>query len=310
MNAIAKVGAFAGAVVALGGLGSAVGASVGPVGEPERPTHQKHEAGNSGHGGHAGHGAKKAAEATGLNVSQAGYTLDLIEDRPQRSASATLRFRILGADREPVTRFETAHGKLLHLIVVRRDLATYEHLHPVMAADGTWSVTADLAAAGTYRVFADFRPKRSPRQSTQPAAEAEGLTLGQDLFVAGPYEPETLPPAATTSTVSPYEVNLDGHLVAGRTSRLTLTVSRDGEAVTDLEPYLEAYGHLVALRDGDLAYLHVHPEGAPGDGRTDPGPEITFSAEVPSAGTYRLFLDFKHAGEVRTAAFTATAEAH
>ncbi|MEU4454023.1 hypothetical protein AB0F44_22010 [Nocardioides sp. NPDC023903] len=303
MNAIAKVGAFAGAVVALGGLGSAVGASVGPLGEPERPTHQKHAPENDsggGHGGHAGHGAKTAPEATGLNVSQAGYTLDVVEDRPQRSASATLRFRILGTDHEPVTRFETAHGKLLHLIVVRRDLATYEHLHPVMADDGTWSVTADLAAAGTYRVFADFRP----------ATEAEGLTLGQDLFVAGPYEPETLPPAAAISTVSPYEVNLDGHLVAGQTSRLTLTVTRDGEPVTDLEPYLEAYGHLVALRDGDLAYLHVHPEGAPGDGRTDPGPEITFSAEVPSAGTYRLFLDFKHAGEVRTAAFTAVADAH
>ncbi|MEU0270025.1 hypothetical protein [Nocardioides sp. NPDC006303] len=300
MNAIAKVGAFAGAVVALGGLGSAVGASVGPLGEPERPTHQEHAPENNSQGGHAGHGAKKAPEATGLNVSQAGYTLDLVEDRPQRSASAALRFRILGADHEPVTRFETAHGKLLHLIVVRRDLATYEHLHPVMASDGTWSVTADLAAAGTYRVFADFRP----------ATEAEGLTLGQDLFVVGPYEPQALPPVATTSTVSPYAVNLDGHLVAGQTSRLTLTVTRDGEPVTDLEPYLEAYGHLVALRDGDLAYLHVHPEGAPGDGRTDPGPEITFSAEVPSAGTYRLFLDFKHAGEVRTAAFTATAEAH
>ncbi|MFJ2754115.1 hypothetical protein ACIO3S_00885 [Nocardioides sp. NPDC087217] len=298
MNAIAKVGAFAGAVVALGGLGSAVGASVGPVGEPERPAHQKHEAASGGHGGHAGHGATTAPEATGLNVSEAGYTLDLVEDRYQRTAGATLRFRILDADHEPVTRFGTAHGKKLHLIVVRRDLATYEHLHPVMAADGTWSVTADLAAAGTYRVFADFRP----------ATAAEGLTLGQDLFVAGPHEPEPLPPAATTSTVSPYEVNLDGHLVPGRTSRLTLTVTRDGEAVTDLEPYLEAYGHLVALRDGDLAYLHVHPEGAPGDGSTDPGPEITFSAEVPSAGTYRLFLDFKHAGEVRTAAFTA--EAH
>ncbi|NGN92415.1 hypothetical protein G5C66_06620 [Nocardioides sp. KC13] len=299
MNAIAKVGAFAGAVVALGGLGSAVGASVGPIGEPERPSHQEHgKAG--GHGGHAGHGATKAPAATGLNVSEAGYTLDLVEDRYQRTADATLRFRILGDDHEPVTRFETAHGKKLHLIVVRRDLATFQHVHPVMAADGTWSVGADLAEAGTYRVFADFKPKGAD----------EGLTLGQDLFVAGPYEPQPLPAAAATSAVSPYQVDLDGHLVAGKTSRLTLTVTKDGEPVTDLEPYLEAYGHLVALRDGDLAYLHVHPEGAPGDGRTEPGPEITFSAEVPSAGTYRLFLDFQHAGEVRTAAFTAVAEAH
>ncbi|OIJ23954.1 hypothetical protein [Nocardioides luteus] len=298
MNAIAKVGAFAGAVVALGGLGSAVGASVGPLGEPER--HPEHATENSSHGGHAGHGAGKAPAATGLNVSEGGYTLDLVEDRYQRTPDATLRFRILGDDHEPVTRFATAHGKKLHLIVVRRDLATFQHVHPVMSADGTWAVAADLAEAGTYRVFADFRPE----------AADEGLTLGQDLFVGGPCEPQPLPAAATTSTVSPYQVDLGGHLVAGKTSRLTLTVTRDGEPVTDLEPYLEAYGHLVALRDGDLAYLHVHPDGAPGDGRTQPGPEITFSAEVPSAGTYRLFLDFQHAGEVRTAAFTATAEAH
>ena len=60
---------------------------------------------------------------------------------------------------------------------------------------------------------------------------------------------------------------------------LTATVSRDGEPVTDLQPYLGAYGHLVALRDGDLGYLHVHPEGD-----TGPGPEIAFGTEFPSAG--------------------------
>jgi hypothetical protein len=77
--------------------------------------------------------------------------------------------------------------------------------------------------------------------------------------------------------------------------------------VTDLQPYLGAYGHLVALREGDLAYLHVHPEGAPGDGATPAGPRVEFAAEVPSAGTYRLFLDFRHAGVVRTAEFTVAA---
>jgi hypothetical protein len=43
---------------------------------------------------------------------------------------------------------------------------------------------------------------------------------------------------------------------------------------------------------------------APGDGRTPAGPEIAFTAQVPSAGTYRLFLDFRHGGSVHTAAFT------
>ncbi len=83
-------------------------------------------------------------------------------------------------------------------------------------------------------------------------------------------------------------------------------MSRDGEAVADLQPYLGAYGHLVALRSGDLAYLHVHPDGTPGDGKTQPGPEVVFYAAVPSAGTYHLFLDFRHEGIVRTAAFTVS----
>jgi hypothetical protein len=77
--------------------------------------------------------------------------------------------------------------------------------------------------------------------------------------------------------------------------------------VTDLQSYLAAYGHLVALRQGDLAYLHVHPDGEPGDGRTEAGPDIVFHPPAPSAGSYRLFLDFKHGGVVRTAAFTVTA---
>jgi hypothetical protein len=90
----------------------------------------------------------------------------------------------------------------------------------------------------------------------------------------------------------------------GRGSPVNLTVSKDGAPVTDLQPYLAAYGHLVALREGDLAYLHVHPEGAPGDGRTPAGPRIQFIAEVPTEGSYRLFLDFQHNGVVRTAEFT------
>jgi len=43
------------------------------------------------------------------------------------------------------------------------------------------------------------------------------------------------------------------------------------------------------------------------DGTTEPGPEIAFGTEVPSAGRYHLFLDFKHHGKVRTAAFTLDA---
>jgi hypothetical protein len=184
----------------------------------------------------------------------------------------------------------------MHLIVARRDLSGFRHVHPEMAPDGTWRVASPLGDPGNWRAFADFTP-----------TGAEPLTLGVDVAVPGAFSPRPLPAPAPTATVDGYTVTLDGDLKPGGTAKLTLNVSRDGVPVTDLQPYLGAYGHLVALREGDLAYLHVHPDGSPGDGRTRPGPQVTFFAEVPSVGTYRLFLDFQHAGTVRTAEFTLVA---
>ncbi|GAA1311958.1 hypothetical protein [Saccharothrix xinjiangensis] len=107
--------------------------------------------------------------------------------------------------------------------------------------------------------------------------------------------------------VDEYEVRLDGELEAGGASPVRLTVSRDGRPVTDLEPHLGSYGALVALRQEDLVSTHLRPRGRPGDGETPAGPELVFVAELPTAGAYRLFLNFRHGGAVRTAEFTATA---
>jgi hypothetical protein len=88
----------------------------------------------------------------------------------------------------------------------------------------------------------------------------------------------------------------------GDETMLSYTISRAGQPVA-VEPYLGASGHLVALRAGDLAYLHVHPMDSKERGR------IAFAAHYPSAGRYRLFLQFKAAGRVHTAALTQEAAA-
>ena len=240
---------------------------------------------------------------TGLAVSLDGYTFAPADDVLPAGRPVEFRFTITGPDGQPVLDYTTAHDKDLHLIVVRRDLSGFQHLHPAMSPDGTWSVQLTLPAAGVYRAYADFVPA---------VEEARPFTLGVDLHAAGEYQPAPVPAPSGTASVEGYKVTLRGDLVAGASSKVILSVAQDGRPVTDLQPYLGAYGHLVALRKGDLAYLHVHPDGAPGDGTTQPGPDIRFFAEVPAAGTYRLYLDFQHDGVVRTAAFTvvaATAEA-
>lgn len=292
MNAATKLGAYVlGLAVVFGGalgVGSAVGEAA-PA--PAEPRHEAAHATPAGHGGHDA-GASSAPNDTpgGLQVSQNGYTLNPLTT-VKAGEPTDFRFTVTGPDGEPVTDYQVQHDKKLHFIVVSRDLTTFRHLHPVEAGDGVWSLRLTLKDPGAYRAFADFVP-----------TGGTGLTLGTDLLVAGDYEPRALPEAGSTATVDGYTVSLAGNLIPGQASKLTLSVSKDGEPVTDLQPYLGAYGHLVALRAGDLAYLHVHPEDS-----DRAGPDITFYAEVPSSGDYRLFLDFKHGDEVRTADFTARA---
>ncbi|MFI6096042.1 hypothetical protein ACIA8G_10840 [Lentzea sp. NPDC051213] len=245
----------------------AVGAIAGPAPEPvEKPmAHNEHQ-------------AEPVGVPPGLSVSENGYTLQLHENE-------SIGFHISGPDGKPVTKFAVEHEKRLHLIVVRRDGSGFRHVHPEMAADGMWSIPLTLSEAGSYRVFADFKPENGPK-----------TTLGADVQVAGDYQPKQYA-GSRTFTVDGYEVTLDGELTAGSASTVTIGISKDGKPVTDLQNYLGAKGHLVALRAADLAYLHVHPEESD---------QVKFAVQVPTTGTYRLFLDFQHEGTVRTAEFTLT----
>jgi len=276
-----KLGAFAAGLVVVFSAAYGAGQLAGPVGPPPPAAH-----GDMG----AGHGDAGEHLPAGLQVAEGGYRLVPLDTTLRDGAE--FRFRIDGADGRAVTAYTPAHGKELHLIVVRRDLGGFQHLHPVRDAAGVWSAPVRVAGAGQYRAFADF----------VPAGRTEGLTLGVDVSAPGDYRPEPLPGAERTVEVDGgYTVSLAGELRGGAASGLGLRIARNGVAVNDLEPYLGAYGHLVALREGDLAYLHVHPEAGPA------GPEVRFTAEVPSAGRYRLYLDFQHGGVVHTAEFTAEA---
>ncbi|MFF8290885.1 hypothetical protein ACF068_16890 [Streptomyces sp. NPDC016309] len=287
MNTGAKITAFAAALAATFGTAYGVGKGVGPVvAAEERPAaaHGRHDAPATPAG------AAEPPVPGGLQISERGRTLAL--ERPALTAGepGELRFRIEDGHGRAVTAYERKHGKELHLVLVSRDLTVYRHLHPVRAADGTWSTPVELPRAGDYRALADFTP-----------AGGEALTLGADLAVSGTYRPAPPPAPNRVAEVDGYRVELAGTPEPGRAAELTLRVSRNGRPVTDLQPYLGAYGHLVALRAGDLAYLHVHPHEGPA------GPEVAFTATAPSAGAYRLFLDFRHGGKVRTAAFTVHA---
>ncbi|MFV2115114.1 hypothetical protein ACFHW0_22620 [Micromonospora sp. LOL_025] len=266
------------------------GGPPGAAGADSALTGHSHAPGTGAHE----HGVDQAAaaQAAGLSISSAGYTLTPVATAFTAGRAGELRFLVRDAQRRPVTRFAVVHDKPMHLIVVRRDLTGYQHLHPTMAADGTWSVPLTLPQPGVWRAYADFTALADDGRQT-------AVTLGVDLAAPGGYQPRPLPAPASSATVDGFTVSYQGTPQAGVTVPLTFRVDSAGGRPA-LERYLGAYGHLVALREGDLGYLHVHPEPQPVDGA------VTFWVTAPDPGRYRLYLDFQVAGVVRTAEFTLT----
>lgn len=251
--------------------------------------HSEQEGEEMNSDGHEGHGPEAASQ--GLGLAQGGYRLTEVAAPSETDAEGELSLAVTGPGGDPVTEFELDHEQEMHMIAVRTDGQQFRHVHPERDENGTWSIPWEWEEAGTYRVFADF----------VPAETGDGLTLSTTVQVAGDYDPVPAEQSVNQTTVNDFDVEVTGDLVAGEASELTMTISRGGDPVTELEPYLGAFGHLVALRDGDLAYLHVHPHGdAPDAGETS-GPEIVFEATAPTEGRYLLFLDFQVDGEVHTA---------
>jgi hypothetical protein len=314
MPVAAKLLAFGVGLAAVFGATLAVGSQVGPVGETaaaeqltdhgdgqvtghESSSDGVHDNGGADNGGAGGGGLDDGSVGSdvpgGLQVSEGGYTF-VLASPVLPAGTGTVEFVIEGPDGSAVTEYEIEHEKELHLIAVRRDFTGFQHVHPERASDGTWAATLDLTG-GTWRLFADFTPV------AEDGAGGEGLTLGADVTVTGPTSrvAAASPEVRRVDTVDGYRVELAGDLTPGEESNLAFAVTRQGDPVADLQPYLGARGHLVALREGDLAYLHVHPT----DDEDATGNEVGFAATVPSVGGYRLYLDFRVDGVVRTASF-------
>lgn len=210
------------------------------------------------------HGADSAP--AGVAVEQDGYRLVQEREALVAGRAEPYVFRILGPGGSPLRDYAVEHERLLHLIVVGRSPSThFLHVHPTQRADGAWTVPLTLPTNGSYRVFADF------------TTGGERRTLGVDL--TGHEGPNLV-----AEPISRYDVARHGH-----GDRLEFVPTLAGNPVK-LQRYLGAAGHLVVLREGDLAYIHAHADED----------ELAFDAPFPSPGRYRLYLQFKAGGKVET----------
>jgi hypothetical protein len=241
------------------------------------------------------------------------YLLDLkvTPTAPKPGTRARFRLSVLHPDsKAPVRDFAVVHDKRFHLFVVSQDLEDFAHIHPEQEEDGSWTIDHPLSRPGYYRVYSDFLPIGGTPQvlaRTLATSSHDG-----DLSAGVPrLTPDRNPVKTAGGTTVQLSVLPSSTIVAGRTVKLQFQLSENGAPVTDLEPYLAAWGHTLVLSEDALEYVHAHPiEYLPLDvPDIKGGPRVTFDATFPKPGRYRLWTQFKRRGEVSTVSFTVEAVA-
>ncbi len=207
-----------------------------------------------------------------------GFAVDgyvLVTEATQPSA-ASLALHIKGPDGRRVTDFTEVHGSKLHVVLIRPDLSGFRHLHPDIAADGSFVVP--IGDPGKWHIVVD----------AMPAGATAPVVLATNVDDEVAVDTVKLPVPADDLVV--------GDLRIVRSGLSFNVTTADGSPADGLEPFVGQAAHLIAIRQGDLAYTHLHAVA---------GGTATFSfAGALPTGTYRLFLQFGYRGDVITAAFT------
>ncbi len=218
--------------------------------------------------------------------------------------AATYSYSVVDDQGNTLKDFDTVHEKIMHLIVVRKDLQQFQHVHPDFNRTTGEFTLADLTFAtdGPYRLFADFTPTSS---QMGPDGMKLPITLNEDVTVGtlANHQAQPLGSAENRKAVADYTVNLTASptpLTSGTESMVSFTISQNGRPVINLEKYLGALGHSVILKEGTLDFLHAHALSETVENQTG---RIDFMAAFPTPGKYKAFTQFQHQGKVTTADF-------
>lgn len=225
----------------------------------------------------------------------------------QPGAASTYTFSIVDDQSTVVKDFVTVHDKIMHVIVVRKDLEEFQHVHSDFnTATGKFTLAnLTFPSDGPYRIFTDFTPLNAQLGA---GGQPLGVVLHEDVTVGNManYKPQALDTSLLTKEFSGYQVHLafsPASLVAGTAATFTFTVNHDGRPVIDLEEYLGALGHAVVLREGDLEFLHTH---ALDENIANQDGKVNFAVTFTTPGKYKVFGQFQHQGKVLTTDFVVS----
>jgi hypothetical protein len=233
--------------------------------------------------------------------TDAVYWLDVTTEPAAIPVQRPVRLQLTIRERatnEAVTHFDVIHERVMHLFVVSADLEYFDHVHPATVKDGVFEIPLTLPRAGAYRLVADLLPTGAAPQTLQHTLLTSSHTTATARRPAAP-QAESLEAVEGDVRARLVTANAragdDAHLVVELTDR------ESGAPITDVEPYLGAWGHMF-LASHDLAdVVHSHPlieETKAG------GPTITFQTLFARSGWYRVWTQIQRRDRLLTFDFT------
>ena len=248
--------------------------------------------------------------------SHRSYKIELISDTAniKPDQKIIIKYKIKNDKGEILKNYETVHEKIMHFIIVRKDLQYFQHLHPDFNKSvGEFSVEITFPQDGQYRLFPDFTPGQDNPQKL-PVTVYHDVDVGNSSKY---YAQSVVPDREQVKTYGDYEITTTFPKDAKKQTEImySLNIAKNGKSVTNLENYLGALGHSVILKEGTLDFIHTHALGLKGNtqrghgvksehgstGDIARGPKVSFATTFPQAGIYKIFTQFQHEGKVQIA---------
>ncbi|MBX6381871.1 MAG: copper-translocating P-type ATPase [Microbispora sp.] len=224
----------------------------------------------------------------------------------------TLRIRVADAGTgRPAEDVVRSHEAWMHVVVTRKDLGTFAHIHPEpTGTPGEFAVPFTFPTEGRYTIHSEFRL----RGQMTDVLDRKEITVGRpDAFAS----PAAASPSPREQIAGGLRVTLIGEAEAGGRSDFTFRFAdaATGRPVSGLRPYLAAAGHVVIMPLDGEGFAHEHAEAEDDRGRPvfalpgqTFGPELGLHARFPRPGLYRMWGQFRDPrGRVLTTAFTVEA---
>ena len=235
--------------------------------------------------------------------------LDFVPATVTAGSPVAMTVRIKAPDGTPFKGMALMHERILHAVIISKDLAFFAHIHPEDAGP----VTSEMIKNASFPVLFTFPRPGDYLIGLDFATDDDSYSRSFPLHVSS--APEMGMPKIDFSNqknFDGYKVTLSatpGEIRSGEDTTLRYIIEKNGKPVTNLEPFLGASMHLAVVSEDLKVFIHAHGSvpGSPHDHHDHMhappppekfGPEIESDIVFPEKGVYKIFSQVEHQGKV------------